>query len=158
MKRFHVHAHVSDLQASIAFYSKLFAAEPSRVESDYAKWMLEDPQVNFAISTRGRQPGLDHLGIQVENSEELQEVYARLHKAGGDIIEQGATVCCYAKSEKSWIDDPAGVAWETFLTTGESTDYGDGTGERSARVAHEKPSACCVPEVATASTSACCNS
>ena len=78
------------------------------VKTDYAKWMLEDPRVNFAISTRGRQPGLDHLGIQVENSDELQEVYARLHKAGGDVIEQGATVCCYAKSEKSWIDDPGG--------------------------------------------------
>jgi hypothetical protein len=120
--------------------------------------MLDDPRVNFAISTRGKQLGLDHLGIQVENAGELQEVYARLHMAGGDIIEQGATVCCYAKSEKSWIDDPAGVAWETFLTTGESTDYGDGTGERNARVAHQKPSACCVPEVAATSTSACCNS
>ena len=87
------------------------------VKTDYAKWMLDDPRVNFAISTRGRQPGLDHLGIQVENADELQEVYARLHKAGGDVIEQGQTACCYAKSEKSWIDDPAGIAWETFLTT-----------------------------------------
>jgi hypothetical protein len=88
----------------------------------------------------------------------LQEVYARLHKAGGDVVEQGATVCCYAKSEKSWIDDPAGVAWEAFLTSGESTDYGDGTGERNARVAHEKQSACCAPQAAPATnTSACCN-
>jgi len=157
MKRLHIHMAVDDLTRSIGFYAALFDAQPSVVKADYAKWMLEDPRVNFAISTRGKQPGLDHLGIQVENGEELQEVYARLHKAGGDIIEQGATVCCYAKSEKSWIDDPAGVAWETFLTTGESTDYGDGTGERNARVAHEKPSACCVPEVAATSTSACCN-
>jgi predicted enzyme related to lactoylglutathione lyase len=156
MKRFHVHVGVANLPQAISFYSTLFSTEPTVVKPDYAKWMLEDPRVNFAISTRGKQPGLDHLGIQVENSEELQEVYARLHKAGGDIIEQGATVCCYAKSEKSWIDDPAGVAWETFLTTGESTDYGDGTGERSARVAHEKPSTCCVPEVADISASACC--
>ena len=118
------------------------------VKTDYAKWMLEDPRVNFAISTRGHQAGLDHLGIQVENADELQEVYARLHKAGGNVIEQGPTACCYAKSEKSWIDDPAGVAWETFLTTGESTDYGDGTGERDARVAHEKQGACCVPVAA----------
>jgi hypothetical protein len=158
MKRLHIHMAVESLPQSIGFYSALFAAEPTVVRTDYAKWMLDDPRVNFAISTRGRQPGLDHLGIQVETSDELQEVYARLHQAGGDIIEQGATVCCYAKSEKSWIDDPAGIAWETFLTSGESTDYGDGTGERNARVAHEKQSACCAPQAAPATTtSACCN-
>jgi predicted enzyme related to lactoylglutathione lyase len=159
MKRLHIHMAVEDLPRSIGFYSALFAAEPSVVKPDYAKWMLEDPRVNFAISTRGRQPGLDHLGIQVENSGELQEVYARLRKAGGDVIEQGATACCYAKSEKSWIDDPAGIAWETFLTTGESVDYGDGSGERAVRVAHEKQSACCVPQAAPVATaSACCDS
>ena len=138
MKRMHVHVAVDDLQRSIGFYSALFAAEPSVVKGDYAKWMLDDPRVNFAISTRGRQPGLDHLGIQAENVDELKEIYARLHKAGGNVVEQGQTNCCYAKSEKSWIDDPAGVSWETFLTAGESTDYGDGSGERVARVAHEK--------------------
>jgi predicted enzyme related to lactoylglutathione lyase len=159
MKRLHIHMAVEDLPRSIGFYSALFAAEPAVVKADYAKWMLEDPRVNFAISTRGRQPGLDHLGIQVENSGELQEVYARLHKAGGDVIEQDATACCYAKSEKSWIDDPAGIAWETFLTSGESVDYGDGTGERAVRVAHEKQGACCVPQAAPVATaSACCNS
>jgi len=159
MKRLHIHMAVESLSQSIGFYSALFDAEPTVIKADYAKWMLEDPRVNFAISTGGRQPGLDHLGIQVENSDELQDVYARLHKAGGVVIEQGATVCCYAKSEKSWIDDPAGIAWETFLTSGESTDYGDGTGERAARVAHEKQSACCVPEPAAAvATSACCKS
>ena len=146
MKRMHVHVAVDDLKQSIGFYSALFAAEPAVIKTDYAKWMLDDPRVNFAISTRGRQAGLDHLGIQVENNDELKEIYARLHKAGGNIIEQGQTACCYAKSEKSWIDDPAGISWETFLTTGESTDYGDGTGERVARVAHEK--SCCAPEVA----------
>lgn len=128
------------------FYSELFAAKPSVTKSDYAKWMLDDPRVNFAVSTRGRVPGLDHLGIQVENNSELNEVYSRLHKAGGNIVEQGQTICCYAKSEKSWIDDAAGIAWETFLTTGESTDYGDGSDERVARVAHEK--SCCAPEAA----------
>jgi predicted enzyme related to lactoylglutathione lyase len=143
MKRFHVHVAVDDLKESIGFYSALFAAEPSVVKTDYAKWMLDDPRVNFAVSTRGRQPGLDHLGIQAENGDELKEIYARLHKAGGDIIEQGQTACCYAKSEKSWIDDPSGISWETFRTTGESTDYGDGSGERSARVAHAK--SCCAP-------------
>jgi predicted enzyme related to lactoylglutathione lyase len=158
MKRLHVHMAVENLSQSIGFYSALFAAQPAVIKTDYAKWMLDDPRVNFAISTRGRQPGLDHLGIQVEKTDELQEVYARLREAGGNIIEQGQTACCYAKSEKSWIDDPAGIAWETFLTTGESTTYGDGTGERDARVAHEKPGACCVPQVPIAAPSACCTS
>jgi predicted enzyme related to lactoylglutathione lyase len=147
MKRIHVHVAVEDIPNAIGFYSALFAAEPAVVKPDYAKWMLDDPRVNFAISTRGRQPGLDHLGIQVESQDELQDVYTRLREAGGNIIEQGLTSCCYARSEKSWIDDPAGISWETFLTTGESTDYGDGTGERSARVAHEK--ACCAPQAAS---------
>jgi predicted enzyme related to lactoylglutathione lyase len=145
MKRFHVHVAVDDLKQSIRFYSALFAAEPSVIKTDYAKWMLDDPRVNFAISTRGRQAGLDHLGIQVESRDELQDVYGRLHKAGGNVIEQGQTSCCYAESEKSWIDDPAGISWETFHTTGESTDYGDGSGERVARVAHEK--VCCEPKI-----------
>jgi hypothetical protein len=155
MKRLHVHVSVEDISHSIGFYSALFAAQPSVVKSDYAKWMLEDPRVNFAISTRGREPGLDHLGIQVENTDELHEVYARLREAGGNVIEQGETTCCYAKSEKSWIDDPAGIAWETFHTTGESTVYGDGSGENSARIAHEKAGACCAPQTQK-TTSACC--
>jgi len=158
MKRLHVHMAVENLSQSIGFYSALFAAQPAVIKNDYAKWMLDDPRVNFAISTRGRQPGLDHLGIQVENADELQEVYARLEKAGGNIIEQGQTACCYAKSEKSWIDDPTGIAWETFLTTGESTTYGDGTGERDARVAHEKQGARCVPQAPIDASSACCTS
>ena len=152
MKRLHVHVAVDDLRHSISFYSALFAAQPSVIKSDYAKWMLDDPRVNFAISARGRQAGLDHLGIQVEDKSELNEVYARLHKAGGTVIEQGQTTCCYAKSEKSWIDDPSGIAWETFLTTGESTDYGDGTGEREARIA--KTEACCGPQSLQATTAA----
>ena len=141
MKRLHVHVAVEDISNAIKFYSALFAAQPTVVKPDYAKWMLDDPHINFAISTRGRQPGLDHLGIQVGSRDELQEVYARLHKAGRNIIEQGQTSCCDAKSEKSWIDDPAGIAWEAFFTAGEITHYGDGTGERRARVAHEK--VCC---------------
>ena len=108
MKRFHVHVAVDDLTRSIGFYAALFAAEPSVIKPDYAKWMLDDPRVNFAISTRGRQPGLDHLGIQAENVGELNEIHGRLDKAGGTVIEQGQTNCCYAKSQKSWIDDPAG--------------------------------------------------
>src|ERR1700692_3179181 len=104
MKRLHVHVAVDDLSRSIGFYSALFDARPAVVKPDYAKWMLDDPRVNFAISTRGRAPGLDHLGIQVENKTELHEVYARLRKAGGRAIEQGETACCFAKSG---IDDPA---------------------------------------------------
>ena len=151
MKRFHIHVSVNDLVASVRFYSTLFGVQPTRLESDYAKWMLDDPRVNFAISERGRAPGLDHLGIQVENKDELNEVYARLQQAGGQVIEQGQTNCCYAKSEKSWIDDPAGIAWETFLTFGESTDYGDGSGEREARIAktNKDTKSCCVPSDAS---------
>jgi catechol 2,3-dioxygenase-like lactoylglutathione lyase family enzyme len=154
MKRLHVHVAVDDLKRSIGFYTALFDAEPAILKPDYAKWMLDDPRINFAISTRGREPGLDHLGIQVEDKAELHDVYARLRTAGGKIIDQGQTSCCYAESEKSWIDDPSGIAWETFLTTGESTDYGYGLGEREARVAHAK--SCCAPEPQLVSTEAAC--
>jgi catechol-2,3-dioxygenase len=149
MKRLHVHVSVENLGEAIGFYSTLFAAEPAVTKTDYAKWMLDDPRVNFAISTRGRRPGLNHLGIQVENEGELHDVYARLKDAGRPVVEQGATRCCYAQSEKAWVDDPAGIAWETFFTTGESTTYGDGTGERSGEARHAEPkpaetaSACC---------------
>jgi len=145
VKRMHVHVAVNDLHQSISFYSALFATQPTVVKADYAKWMLDDPRVNFAISTRGKQPGLDHLGIQVESKGELNDVYVRLRQAGGAIIEQGETTCCYAKSEKSWIDDPAGISWETFFTTGESTDYGVSV-ENDPRVAHAKT--CCAPQTA----------
>ena len=156
MKRMHVHVSVEDIEKSIGFYSALFAAQPAVVKTDYAKWMLDDPRVNFAISTRGRNPGLDHLGIQVESQDELREVYARLREAGGDVIEQGQTTCCYAKSEKSWIDDPAGISWETFHTTSEATDYGQSV-ERGARVARDEGGACCVPLAPKNETaSACC--
>ena len=137
MKRMHVHVSVADIDTAIGFYSALFAAKPAVVKDDYAKWMLDDPRVNFAISTRGRQPGLDHLGIQVESQNELHDVYARLKQAGGAVLEQGETACCYAKSEKSWISDPAGLSWETFLTTGENISYGDGSGENDARIARQ---------------------
>jgi predicted enzyme related to lactoylglutathione lyase len=146
MKRFHVHVAVENLPQAIGFYSTLFATTPTVVKPDYAKWMLDDPRVNFAISTRGKQPGLNHLGIQVETNDELHEVYGRLHQAGGTVIEEGAVTCCYAQGEKAWIDDPSGIAWETFFTKGESTVYGDGRGERAARIAHAEVTACCAPE------------
>jgi predicted lactoylglutathione lyase len=151
MKRMHVHVSVSDLNGAVAFYSALFATNPAVLKTDYAKWMLDDPCVNFAISTRGRAPGLDHLGIQVESADELQQVYARLSEAGGAILEEGHTTCCYAKSEKSWIDDPAGIAWETFHTTGDSTHYGTSV-QKGAQIAHAK--ACC--ETKAEPVPACC--
>jgi catechol 2,3-dioxygenase-like lactoylglutathione lyase family enzyme len=142
MKRLHVHMSVGDLDQSIRFYSTLFAAAPTVVKPDYAKWMLEDPRVNFAISTHaGGAPGIDHLGIQVEDGEELQQIYGRLKDAEGAVLEEGKTTCCYAQSEKSWTLDPQGVSWETFLTTGESTVYGTS----APRVEKLKPVACCGP-------------
>ena len=155
MKRLHVNLSVADLEQSVRFYSTLFATAPAVVKADYAKWMLEDPRINFAISTRGKQPGLDHLGIQVESKDELHEVYGRLHQAGGTVIEQGEVACCYATGEKAWIDDPSGISWETFFTTGESTVYGDGTGENTARVAHPAQTACCAPQSAQATACGC---
>jgi uncharacterized glyoxalase superfamily protein PhnB len=122
MKRMHVHVSVDNITNAIGFYSALFAAKPTVVKDDYAKWMLDDPRVNFAVSSRGSNPGLDHLGIQVESEEELDDVYSRLREAGRNVVEQGKTTCCYAKSEKSWVDDPAGISWEAFFTTGESTN------------------------------------
>jgi len=116
MKRFHVHAHVDDLKASVAFYSKLFAAEPTRLESDYAKWMIEDPRVNFAISTRGGKPGVDHLGFQTDSDEELAELKERARAADMAVLDEGETTCCYARSEKHWVTDPQGIAWEHFHT------------------------------------------
>ena len=149
MKRFHVHVAVDNLDQAIGFYSALFAAQPAVVKPDYAKWMLEDPRVNFAISARGRPAGLDHLGIQVEDQHELQEVYRRLDQAGRPVLNQGETQCCYARSEKSWVDDPAGVSWDAFLTTGESTDYGDGSGERGVQLRH-------APAAGAVAAAACC--
>ena len=124
MKRLHVHVSVKNLDASVRFYSQLFATEPAVLKPDYAKWMLEDPRVNFAISERDGKPGVQHLGIQVEDRAELAQVYERLQRAEGPVIEEGETTCCYAHSEKSWIHDPQGLQWETFLTTGQSTVYG----------------------------------
>jgi hypothetical protein len=139
MKRLHVHVAVENLEASVRFYSQLFAAPPSVLMRDYAKWMLEDPRANFAISARGAATGIEHLGIQAEDEDELIEVYGRLRGANRPMFEEGNTVCCYAKSEKSWIEDPQGVKWETFLTTGRSTIYGHDP------AAGDKASTCCIP-------------
>ena len=116
MKRFHVHAHVNDLKSSVAFYSQLFAAEPTRLESDYAKWMIEDPRINFAISSPGGKPGVDHLGFQTDSDEELVELKDRAQAADMAVLDEGETTCCYARSEKHWVTDPQGIAWEHFHT------------------------------------------
>jgi catechol 2,3-dioxygenase-like lactoylglutathione lyase family enzyme len=147
MKRFHVHMGVENLDRSVAFYSGLFGAEPSVIKPDYAKWMLDDPRVNFAISTReGVARGIEHLGVQVENGDELAEVYGRLKAANGPVLEEGATTCCYAKSEKSWIADPDGIMWEAFLTNGEATVYGDNPELEKLASDNAAAGACCTPE------------
>ena len=137
MKRFHVHTHVENLAQSIAFYSKMFGAEPTRVESDYAKWMLDDPRINFAISNRGGKPGVDHLGIQTDTEEELAELKARAQPADLTLQDEGETTCCYARSEKHWVTDPQGVAWEHFHTLADIPVFSEQT------KAEPQSSACC---------------
>ena len=137
MKRFHVHAHVEDLDKSIGFYSKLFATEPTRVEGDYAKWMLEDPRINFAISTRGRKAGIDHLGIQTDDPAELAAMKARAESADMALLDEGETTCCYARSEKHWVTDPQGIAWEHFHTLGNIPVFNE---------AASGGAACCAPQ------------
>ena len=170
MKRLHVHVSVDDLAASVRFYSTLFAAPPTVIKPDYVKWMLDDPRVNFAMSARSGTSGLDHLGIQVETQAELHDVYDRLQQVDRPVLDEGATSCCYAKSEKSWVTDPQGLAWETFLTSGESTVYGDSTDLGPIRIAQspEETStccgaetlqgACCPPKPALAPAAPCCSS
>lgn len=168
MKRFHVHVGVADLDASIAFYTGLFGAEPSVAKADYAKWMLDDPRINFAISQKcGAQKGVEHLGVQVDDEAELAQVYGRLKAANGPVLEEGATTCCYARSEKSWIADPDGVVWEAFLTTGEAAEFGASPdfaqiGSTAAGCctpqaeADRAAGACCAPRTTAASTTSCC--
>jgi catechol-2,3-dioxygenase len=149
MKRMHVHVSVSDLEGSVRFYSELFAAEPTVRKHDYAKWMLDDPRLNFAISHRGAAAGIEHLGIQVESHAELEQLYSRLRRTERPVLEEGSTTCCYAKSEKSWIKDPQGIPWETFLTTGASASYGHDSVRAPTNTVQAQcctPS-CCAPRV-----------
>ena len=136
MKRVHLHVSVPNVEQAIAFYSVLFDAAPSVAKDDYAKWMLDDPRVNFAISSRGRASGVDHVGIQVDSAGELATLASRLKAAGANTLDQDATTCCYARSDKSWVTDTAGVRWETFFTHGEATVYGEDEPRPAA-------SACC---------------
>ena len=125
MNRLHLHISVPDIGPAISFYSTLFDALPTVVKADYAKWMLDDPCVNLAISARTTANGVDHVGIQVDSADTLKAIAGRLRTAGETTFDQQATTCCYARSDKSWVSDPAGVRWETFFTTGEATSYGE---------------------------------
>ena len=125
MKRLHIHVTVADLDKAVRFYGKLFAAAPTVLKLDYAKWQLEDPVVNFAISSRGQEPGINHLGIEVDDDKTLDEIEARLVATGADVIEQRSASCCYTESDKSWTSDPDGIFWETFLSHGQADAFGE---------------------------------
>ena len=142
MKRFHVHVAVEDLEKSIVFYSALFGAEPAKRKPDYAKWMLDDPRVNFAISARGAKPGLDHMGLQVDNAEELSTLREQMSAANISTHSDGETTCCYAKSEKSWVEDPSGIAWEAYHSMADVQFFNE--------VPKQASSACCVPKASQA--------
>jgi catechol 2,3-dioxygenase-like lactoylglutathione lyase family enzyme len=169
MNRFHVHVAVPDLQESIRFYSAMFGSEPSVVKDDYAKWMLEDPRVNFAISKRGSNVGINHLGFQAESDDELERIRARLDAASSTaVVEEKNASCCYARSDKYWVQDPAGIAWESFRTLGSIPFFGSSTGEPAAASgcgsAGEEAGGCCAPSraetpdrAATQAAKACCS-
>jgi catechol 2,3-dioxygenase-like lactoylglutathione lyase family enzyme len=150
MKRMHLHVSVPDLAESIRFYETLFGAPPSVVKDDYAKWLLEDPRVNFAISQRGAAHGVDHVGVQVESAAELGELAGRLKAAGERTSDQQAATCCYARSDKSWVDDPAGVRWETFFTFDDAVTYGEDVAPAAI------PASACCSAPAKAAASSCC--
>jgi Glyoxalase/Bleomycin resistance protein/Dioxygenase superfamily len=152
MKRFHVHVNVDQLDPSIQFYSTLFGTAPTVVKPDYAKWMLDDPRVNFAISQRDRPAGVDHLGLQAEDEAELTAIGARLHAADAVALAEKATTCCYAHSDKFWAEDPQGVRWESFHTFGEATTYTASPDEVSA----DPKATCCGPVALTPTASASC--
>ena len=147
MKRFHVHVAVDDLDQNIRFYSSLFGSEPSVRKNDYAKWMLDDPRVNFALSKRGDTTGVNHLGIQVESDGELLEMRNRLSQADQPVLDQPDAACCYSASNKHWVQDPQGIAWETFHTLSDIPMFGGDT-RTDVRSIPIKATACCVPKVA----------
>ena len=152
MKRLHVHVAVENLYDAVKFYSTMFGAQPVKLKTDYAKWLLEDPRVNFAISARGRKPGLDHLGVQVDEETELAEVRERVKSADMKTYDEGVTSCCYAKADKSWLIDPAGIAWEAYRTMGDVEMYGR---DQSLPTTAEE-GACCGPAPKSEKDAACC--
>lgn len=145
MKRFHIHVGVKDLEKSVQFYSTLFGVKPAKQKEDYAKWMLEDPRINFAISTLTKGSGVDHLGIQVDEPKELEELTERLKKADLGVYDEGETTCCYAKSDKAWVEDPSGVAWETYRTMADAEVYKDKSASESdcCPAGEESEASCC---------------
>ncbi|MGB5591360.1 MAG: ArsI/CadI family heavy metal resistance metalloenzyme [Gammaproteobacteria bacterium] len=145
MKRMHIHVGVENLDQSIRFYSALFGTEPVKKKADYAKWMIDDPRINFAISTRAGHKGVDHLGVQVDEEGELDELRERVRKAGLSLVDEGETVCCYARSEKSWLEDPSGVAWEAFKTMEDVQTF---SRSESAGPLADGGAACCAPRPA----------
>lgn len=144
MKRFHIHVGVKDLNSSVQFYSSLFGQGPTKLKEDYAKWMLEDPRINFAISTRSNAEGLDHLGFQVDENSELLELTERLKKADLGVYGEGETTCCYAESNKAWVKDPSGIAWETYHTMADAEVYSE-----KPKAPEVSTSACCAPKKST---------
>lgn len=156
MKRIHIHVGVEKLDESIRFYSALFGAEPVKTKPDYAKWMLDDPRVNFAISTRASKNGVDHLGIHVDENDELAELRARLKTADMAVFDEGETVCCYAHSEKSWVQDPTGIAWEAYRTMDDAQIFSSRVAGGESACCAEQPvsqAACCEP---SEKTTGCC--
>ncbi len=155
MNRFHVHLNVADLPASVAFYSRLFGTAPTVAKPDYAKWMLDDPRINFAISHTGRAPGIDHLGLQVDSADELAALGPRLHAAGGAVVPEDGAQCCYARSDKLWTHDPQGTRWETFHTTGENTTYDAGEAACATAPGACTPTTAAHPAKLTAAAACC---
>lgn len=149
MKRFHIHVGVKDLNHSVQFYSTLFGQKPTKLKDDYAKWMLEDPRINFAISTRSNEEGVDHLGFQVDDNSELSELTERLKKADLGVYGEGTTTCCYAESNKAWVKDPSGIAWETYQTMADAEVFSE-----KPKTPEVTASACCAPKTSTAKS--CC--
>ncbi len=143
MKRFHLHVGVKDLEKSVEFYSTLFGQKPTKLKSDYAKWMLEDPRINFAISTRAKSEGVDHLGIQVESDSELEEISGRLKSADLAIYDEGETTCCYAESKKAWVQDPSGVAWEAYRTMKDAEVFREEESEGACCASDDGEESCC---------------
>jgi catechol 2,3-dioxygenase-like lactoylglutathione lyase family enzyme len=166
MKRFHVHVAVDDLAKSTRFYSAMFGAEPSVQKEDYAKWMLEDPRVNFAISSRSNTAGINHLGFQAETPDELEEIHSRLQAADMSVVAEEATACCYAKSDKYWVQDPSGIAWESFRSLetipffGEAPSAPDlegGASIKSANACCPAPAKAAMPTTSSSPAKGCCN-
>ncbi|MGA9332828.1 MAG: ArsI/CadI family heavy metal resistance metalloenzyme [Rudaea sp.] len=152
MKRFHVHMNVDQLEPNIRFYTTLFGEAPSVVKADYAKWMLDDPRINFAISQRGRPAGVDHLGLQAEDEVQLSAIGARLQAADSIMLAEQGTTCCYARSDKFWAEDPQGVRWESFRTLGEATTYSSAADETK----NGDSAACCGPATGDKTSVAAC--